>query len=459
MGKTKKGKSKPHKANPTGLPSIDDMEFDGDERKGPIDSIIDQLQSPSSDEKMCGLQSLSTLCQKEHNIEAIVRSDLVRIVSPLLVDTDVNIRHAASGALRNLSAVGVEICEKLVEQDVFSPLLLLLGQYSNHEWVPTKETRSNQLDQKSDTFLQAVYIVLNLCESCECALEFFNQSHLLQSFVKYLNYEVFGMEIGLFRKTSVHTINLTIILFLAVSVGQCLLVISEDNATAWKVLVNFSADLLNLLKMPADNDFQRVILRTAVAGIMANVPALLLQHLTAIIEALSETIDINHRAVLNAITSKLPLNETKEPQRVEIIDEEMGEETEADASLRRLNDELPSDLEKEIKYVGYLLSAQRISAEVLSNIICSHDEDEMADDADDKSDAESVQDYDIAQNGNGVQRVVGDKVPVEIVEIIKSQQIVEKVSVGNIRFESLSSHGVSNLFFNNGQSSVTPVAE
>lgn len=198
MGKTKKGKSKPHKANPTGLPSVDDMEFDADEpSKGPVDSILEQLQSPSSDEKMCGLQSLSTLCQKEHNIEAIVRSDLVRIVSPLLVDTDVNIRHAASGALRNLSAVSTDICEKLVEQDVFSPLLLLLGQYANHDWAPTKEKRSsNHLDQKSDTFLQAVYIVLNLCESCECALEFFNQSQLLQSFVKYLNYEIFGMEIG-----------------------------------------------------------------------------------------------------------------------------------------------------------------------------------------------------------------------------------------------------------------------
>lgn len=198
MGKTKKGKSKPHKANPTGLPSIDDMEFDSDERGsgGPIDSILQQLQSSNSEEKMCGLQSLSTLCQKEQNIDAIVRSDLVRIASPLLVDNDINIRHAVSGALRNLSAVSVEICEKLVEQDVFSPLLVLLSQYANHDWAPTKDKRSNQLDQKSDTFLQAVYIVLNLCESCECALEFFNQSQLLQSFVKYLNFEVFGMEIG-----------------------------------------------------------------------------------------------------------------------------------------------------------------------------------------------------------------------------------------------------------------------
>lgn len=220
MGKTKKGKSKPHKANPTGLPSVVDMEFEADERgesNRPVALILEQLQSPSNDEKMCGLQTLSTFCQKEHNIEAIVRSDLVRIVSPLLVDTDVNVRHAASGALRNLSAVSGDICEKLVEQDVFSPVLLLLAQYASNDWAPTNGKRTSNLidgqeqaistvekpevkektpDQKSDTFLQAVYIVLNLCESCECALEFFNQSQLLQSFVKCLNYEVFGMEIG-----------------------------------------------------------------------------------------------------------------------------------------------------------------------------------------------------------------------------------------------------------------------
>lgn len=160
---------------------------------------------------------------------------------------------------------------------------------------------------------------------------------------------------------------------------------------------------------------------------MANVPALLNQHLTAIIEALSKTIEINHRTILNAITSKLPLNEATQSARIELIDEEMTEETEEDASLRRLNDELPTELEQEIKHIGYLLSAQRISAEVLSNIVCSHGEEEIMDEADDKSDAESVQDYDSTQNGNGIQRVVGDKVPIEIVEIIKSQQIVEKV--------------------------------
>lgn len=201
MGKTTKGKTKPHKVNPTGLLSMKDVDFD--ESGGPINSILDQLQAANSDEKMCGLQALSTLCQKEQNIQAIVDSDIVRITAPLLVDQDINIRHAAAGALRNLSAVSVEICENLVEQDVLTPLLILLNQYVNNDWVPTNDKKINQLDQKSDTFLQAVNIVWNLCESTSIALESFNQSQLLQSFVRCLNPEVFGKEIGEFEKIEI----------------------------------------------------------------------------------------------------------------------------------------------------------------------------------------------------------------------------------------------------------------
>lgn len=85
MGKTKKRKSKPHKVNPTGLPAVKDDEMDENEtsNSGPIESIEQQLQSPSADAKMCGLQALSTLCHKEFNIAAIVRSEIVRITSEL----------------------------------------------------------------------------------------------------------------------------------------------------------------------------------------------------------------------------------------------------------------------------------------------------------------------------------------------------------------------------------------
>lgn len=116
----------------------------------------------------------------------------------MLVDADQNIRHAASGALRNLSAVSVEVCETLIELDIFTPLLILLNQYATQaEWVPVFDKNMNdQLDERSDIFLQAVNIVWNLCESTSVALETFNQSQLLRSFVKCLNHQTYGMDIG-----------------------------------------------------------------------------------------------------------------------------------------------------------------------------------------------------------------------------------------------------------------------
>ncbi|CAG9798168.1 unnamed protein product [Chironomus riparius] len=409
MGKTKKGKSKPHKKNPTGLQSLRDLENEGDgsTSSGPINTIIDQLQSASNDEKMCGLQSLSTLCQRELNIKQIIDSDLVRIAAPLLIDPDINVRQACSGCLRNLSCISVEICERLVEQDVFTPLQTLLCQYANNEWLPTNDKKVDVLDQKSDTFLQAVNIMWNLCESTSVALEFFNQSQLLQSFVRCLDHEKFGMEIS-------------------ISTAQCLLVISEDNPAAWRILAEFVSVFQNVLKLEG-TDYKTVILRTVVAGVASNVPALTVQCLHPIIETLSKTIEINHRQVLNELTSRLPLNEneTQEPTAVEIVDDEMREESEADASARRLREDLPTELDNDIKNVGYLLSAQRTASEILTNI-CSSEGSESKDEMEDISDAESVHDYDINehQNGNGI---CEDKIPVEMTEAIKAHKIVEKL--------------------------------
>lgn len=217
---------------------------------------------------------------------------------------------------------------------------------------------------------------------------------------------------------------------LAISVGQLLLVISEDNGSAWRILANHEAELQSLLKI--SGDYQAVMLRTLVAGVVSNVPALLIQHLTEIIEALGNTIEVNHRAILNALTSKLPMNGPRAPP-LEVVDDEMNEESPADASLRRFKEELPTELEQEVKHIGYLLSAQRISAEVLSNIVCSQ-EDEAAGEMEGDSDAESVHDYDESQANDNP--VTADKIPIEIAEAVKAHQIVEKVSKSFSHFNS-----------------------
>lgn len=63
-----------------------------------------------------------------------------------------------------------------------------------------------------------------------------------------------------------------------------------------------------------------------------------MQNLRQIISALGKTLEINHRSVLNTLTSKLPLE--SEPPKIEVLDDEMNEESEVGDNLRQLKKNL-----------------------------------------------------------------------------------------------------------------------
>lgn len=378
------------------------------ERANPVETIQKQLASANNEDKMCGLQTLSMLCQNERDIQPILGSDIVRTVCPLLVDPDVNIQHSAAGAIRNLSAVSVDVCEKLVELDAFTPLLTLLNSYAKDEWKPSN---TNDLDQRSDTFLQSVNIVWNLCESTSLAVETFNQSQLLRSFVRCLNFDIYGIDI-------------------AISVAQCLLVISEDNSTAWNILAEYSNDFLALLSLA--NSDEHKILSAITAAIASNVPVLCAANANAILSALTRILEINQREILEQLSNKLPIdeNENQAPavldQEVEMIDEDMDADDEvAERQVRKKKSAL-NPVELELRKAELLLLAQRIAAESLTNM-CSVDDNSDYEDMDEEcmSDAESVHDYDASAVSDCLKDT--DKLPIETIEVIKSLGIVEKL--------------------------------
>lgn len=205
MGKSRKPRQRAPKTNPVGIPSLRDIslneELNGDEySEGALATIRDQLQSGSNEEKMCALQAIAVISLNKKKAEAICEGDLIRIAAPLLVDNNKNIRNAVAGALRNVSVCGgIDVCETLVEQDVLTPLLSLTNEYTNQmDWVPIIDksvAHVDQLDVSGDTFLQAVNLVWNLCESSSVALQHFNQANILESFVRFLNYTVYGIDI------------------------------------------------------------------------------------------------------------------------------------------------------------------------------------------------------------------------------------------------------------------------
>lgn len=85
---------------------------------------------------------------------------------------------------------------------------------------------------------------------------------------------------------------------------------------------------------------------------------------------------MNHRKILGEITSTLPVNGQDDRLVVEVSEDAsyMEQETDEAASRRRRRDDLPSDIEVEVKYIGWLLEAQRVAAETITNL-CSSDDD------------------------------------------------------------------------------------
>ena len=202
MGKTRKQRNRTNKSSQQAEPphSHNEELISEDHSEDAFIAIREQLQSASIEEKLIGLQTMALLSLNPKKTEAMSESDIIRIASPFLVDQNENIRNAAAGALRNASLCGINVCEALIEQDVVTPLLALIDDYINKvDWVPAIDRsvkHVEQLDLNADTFLQAVNLMWNLCESSSTALQRFNQANILDKFMRFLNYTVFGIDIG-----------------------------------------------------------------------------------------------------------------------------------------------------------------------------------------------------------------------------------------------------------------------
>lgn len=128
--------------------------------------------------------------------------------------------------------------------------------------------------------------------------------------------------------------------------------------------------------MTIDNEEKSVFLRTLAAAILANVPALATTHINQIFGTLSTALEVNHRSALGTLTSSLPLDDPADDGlQIETIDDEnrMEEETDEQAHLRRRRQDLPTESDVHVKHVGWLLEAQRVAAETITNF-CSSDD-------------------------------------------------------------------------------------
>ena len=137
----------------------------------------------SSEERECGCSSLALVGGKESVAKQIINKRLVRTLAPLMLDTNISVQHAAVGALRNISLSDPSTCDHMVEQDVFTTLWNLLGQFQALDWQPCQKTTG--IDSKTEIFVEAINLLWNLCEANEKVVKKCLDQDIVRAFMKY----------------------------------------------------------------------------------------------------------------------------------------------------------------------------------------------------------------------------------------------------------------------------------
>lgn len=326
MGKTRAKKRRCFRKIPTGLPSVKEAQKEAQENSSLSAKtlpLLEKLTSTTSSERECACAGLANLVFERGAIPTLLNQDIVRRLGPLLIDNDRGIQEGAAGTLRNLSvAGGPEVCEKMVEQDVMTPLSTFVRQSLDALGAMNESLRNSKIQRQAASLaIQAVSLLWNLCENCSTAVNIFNCQGLLPCLVSCLESDLYPTTV-------------------AIPAAQCLHTVTEDNASAAQLLCG-SSDLMKVLEkslMADGTTSDMLMLKVLTAGVLYNIryaiPVCSFNELLqAVVKVLAQVLDVN---CFDVISKLLP-----EPTKVE--------------------------------EVQMLLNAQQLALEILSNMCCPDD--------------------------------------------------------------------------------------
>ena len=390
MGKHKKQRRRPHKENPTGLPSVKDFEaaetenVTNDDRENALHRVYEDIQSAIIEEKLSGLQTLESMSCDSAFAVHIAKDSIAKLVGPLLVDGNVHVRAASASALRYVADNGkaeAHVC--LMKDDIMTPLCALLKQYYT-DWQPKlNQTEKGKLNDEREAFVQAVTLLWILCENNECAVKYSNKEDLVSVLIKFFDATAYGMEI-------------------ATVTAQCLLSLSEDNSAAIRTLKGCEDTLLQLLNLDTStaNVSQVVCLKIAVTGLLINLSDFMenspISTVCKSITALSEALSIDCKPLLCDLTSIIP----------------------------HAKNAFSSSAKKKVQHSRRIFSAQQQALEILANI-CSEDQENDSDSDLGDSDCEADGIDDVCMDEKLYK--MSSSLPLEITEVFNSCDIVKKV--------------------------------
>uniref|UniRef100_A0A8C5DHM4 SYO1-like TPR repeats domain-containing protein n=1 Tax=Gouania willdenowi TaxID=441366 RepID=A0A8C5DHM4_GOUWI len=322
MGKSKTTKFKRPQFHAVGLPVSAEKEEEEEDGggEGPAAELLDKLQSPSADKREFACASISRVVQQSQTIPGFLQRDAVRRLGPLLLDSSLNVRETATGALRNLSACGGhEVCEDMVKHDVMTPLTALL----------------REQDLGVNSFWNHGHFSLSV----------FNKSGLLDVVIQCLERYPSNLE-------------------LAISAAQCLHTVTEDNP---ELLCSISPAVLSALEgvlLSSEPSMAHTLLRTLAAGTLWNLKGSLpaacqAQTLSTVVATLSQCLDVDAGVLIP---------ELRQAEEVRLRNSAVA--TDGDDQLL-VN--IVQRGKEELREATALLTAQQTSFEIIVNMCCSDD--------------------------------------------------------------------------------------
>ncbi|XP_054720951.1 LOW QUALITY PROTEIN: HEAT repeat-containing protein 3-like [Uloborus diversus] len=402
MGKSKAKRPKSRKVNPTGIPSVKELEeceeilIPMNFEAGTLESVIEKLQSREGDEKECAAVTIANMASNPSFISSLMESEAVRIAAPLLIDRNLSVRHTIAGCLRNVATCGgYSVCQAMVDQDILTSLVSLLQQYKE-PWTPQKVTEG-KIDSKTEIFLEACNLLWTLCESCDIAVSVFNKKNLISILLPCLNIDVYNLQIAL-------------------AVAQCLHTVAEDNQEVTAILSQpLVLEQLRSLMTLTPTQPEHILLKTVAAGIILNVFSSDLNNTlndaaTSIIEVVDLTLNESITPTLELLSQQIASHKAERSNRYH-------EEKDIDAKK--------NEIEKTVKILDNVLPAKQIALEILTNICFGDD----ANDWDDMSSSDTCDETEMDIDENTVAPIkLGLRVPCEIHGIIVNGKLLEKVT-------------------------------
>ncbi|XP_011639881.1 HEAT repeat-containing protein 3 isoform X1 [Pogonomyrmex barbatus] len=384
MGKQKRQRRKPHKENPTGLPSVQEFELNEEltesDKEKILQNVYDDVQSCNLEEKLSALQILASMSGDSSMAKQIANDRIAKIIGPLLLDYNAAIRANTASTLREIAENGKEeACNDLVKDDIVTPLTALLRQYYS-DWKP-----KGAGDEKI-AFVQTVSLLWTLCANNESAIKRANDEDLISLLIKFLDIDIYGIDI------------VTVVV-------RYMICLSDENDAAIIKIKQSQSILLSLLDLKADNDtaaFKVLSLKTAVADVLVNISNYTDSNQISVFHkvllVLAEVLAIDHRQVLSSLISILPHE----------------------------NNALSKDKKKKIQENRKILEAQEQALQILANLCFEYEDNTLDSDTDDSETIE-IESECLDDDSMNKDLTMISTLPIELIEVINNYNLINKI--------------------------------